>query len=61
MVGRLLPLAFICLPAIIWTSSVKADSSLVIKTLTIVVGSSPGGGYDAYGRMLARTSPGVRP
>jgi hypothetical protein len=24
------------------------------KTITIVVGSSPGGGYDLYGRMLAR-------
>src|SRR3954470_11281155 len=24
------------------------------KTITIVVGSSPGGGYDLYGRMIAR-------
>ncbi len=35
-------------------ATVQADDFYRGKTVTITVGFSPGGGYDAYGRMLAR-------
>jgi tripartite-type tricarboxylate transporter receptor subunit TctC len=35
-------------------SAAAAQTSAEFKTLTMVVGSSPGGGYDVYARMLAR-------
>ena len=35
-------------------SSAAPQTSGELKTLTIVVGSSPGGGYDTYARILAR-------
>jgi tripartite-type tricarboxylate transporter receptor subunit TctC len=42
---------------VLMAPAAKADSVADFyrgKTLTIVVGSSPGGAYDAYGRLLAR-------
>jgi tripartite-type tricarboxylate transporter receptor subunit TctC len=35
-------------------ASAAAQPRVELKSLTIVVGSTPGGGYDTYGRMLAR-------
>src|SRR5262249_23531652 len=32
----------------------RGDPAVEFKSMAIVVGSSPGGGYDAYARMLAR-------
>src|SRR5215467_9495865 len=34
-----------------------AEPGFAGKTVTILVGTSPGGGYDAYARMLARYLP----
>ena len=35
-------------------SAAEAQTSGELKTLTFLVGSSPGGGYDTYTRILAR-------
>jgi tripartite-type tricarboxylate transporter receptor subunit TctC len=37
-----------------WSGAAADENFYRGKTLTIVVGSSPGGAYDAYGRLLAR-------
>jgi tripartite-type tricarboxylate transporter receptor subunit TctC len=61
--GRRLPLAatFRCLLAIISVSvaarlapAEAADAYFKDKQIRLVVGSAPGGGYDAYGRLLAQ-------
>ena len=40
--------------------AVHADDFYKGKTLTIVVGFTPGGGYDYYARLLARKLPSTR-
>jgi tripartite-type tricarboxylate transporter receptor subunit TctC len=45
----------------VWASQAAAQDSIADfykgRTVTIVVGSSPGGGYDLYGRLIARFLP----
>src|SRR5262249_60251588 len=45
-----------CLLALFGGNAV-AEPGFAGKTVTILVGTSPGGGYDAYARMLARYLP----
>ncbi len=35
-------------------AAARGATAVEFKSMAIVVGSSPGGGYDAYARMLAR-------
>src|SRR5262245_54950126 len=48
--------AYVALVAtlIAFASSANAQPRAELKSITIVVGSTPGGGYDTYARMLAR-------
>ncbi len=51
-------IAFTCAAALASMNAAAAQDSVENfyrgKTLTIVIGSSPGGGYDAYGRLVGR-------
>ena len=48
-----LGLIFAVAAAVSWTSAGHAQPSFKGKTVTIVVGFGPGGGYDIYGRLVA--------
>jgi tripartite-type tricarboxylate transporter receptor subunit TctC len=57
--GRLLPCAFLCVLFGIGASPCLAHADAVSdfyshKALTLIAGFPPGGGYDAYVRVLAR-------
>jgi tripartite-type tricarboxylate transporter receptor subunit TctC len=58
LICRPLCAAFILLTAAVLTGAPAAADAVSDfyrdKTVTIVVGSSPGGGYDLYGRLIAR-------
>src|SRR6266508_3254675 len=51
--GRILAVAtvLLCAPAV---NEAAADDYFKGKTIRIVIGTPPGGGYDAYGRLVAR-------
>ena len=51
-------LAAVALAIVAWASAARADDSVARfykgRTVTIVVGTTPGGGYDTYARFIAR-------
>jgi tripartite-type tricarboxylate transporter receptor subunit TctC len=50
-------LSTLMVPAILSSPALAAEPSFKGKTISIMVGTTPGGGYDAYARMLARFLP----
>ena len=52
---RAFRLAFVAIAAlVVGTSAAVADDFFQGKEMTLLVGSTPGGPYDAYARMIAR-------
>jgi tripartite-type tricarboxylate transporter receptor subunit TctC len=54
-------LALVALPALAAASGAAAVELFAGKQIELVVGSGPGGGYDTYGRLLARHLPRYLP
>jgi tripartite-type tricarboxylate transporter receptor subunit TctC len=52
--SRLGRLALAAAVAVIGTGAIAQEPNLAGKTVTVFVGFGPGGGYDLYGRVLAR-------